>query len=86
MLLGSGTKEEITKDGARWIFIIEKFDQFMYGFYPEAEHWRPNLVLILFVVCIFIFRMNISPRARLVLLLVYPIVSFILISGGIFWF
>ena len=32
----SGTKEEVVKEGARWIFIIEKFDQFMYGFYPES--------------------------------------------------
>lgn len=80
----SGTKEEITKDGARWIFIIEKFDQFMYGFYPETEHWRPNLVLVLFVISIFVFRMDISPKARLVLIVTYPIVSFILISGGLF--
>ncbi len=80
----SGTKEEITKDGARWIFIIEKFNQFMYGFYPESQHWRPNLVLILFAVSIFIFRMNISAKSRLVLLLIYPVVSFFLISGGIF--
>lgn len=80
----SGTKEEITKDGARWIFIIEKFDQFMYGFYPESEHWRPNLVVILFVLCVFVFRMNISPKARLVLILTYPVVTFILISGGFF--
>ena len=31
MQLG-GTKKEITKDGARWIFIYEKFNQFIYGF------------------------------------------------------
>jgi general L-amino acid transport system permease protein len=80
----SGTKEEITKDGARWIFIIEKFDQFIYGFYPETEHWRPNLVFVLFFVSIFIFKMNISSKARLALILVYPVISFILISGGIF--
>ena len=80
----SGTKEEITKDGARWIFIIEKFDQFMYGFYPEAEQWRPNLVFALFFVSIAIFKMNISSNARLILLISYPIISFILISGGIF--
>ena len=45
----SGTKEEITKDGARWIFIYEKFNQFIYGFYPEELYWRPNLILALFV-------------------------------------
>ncbi len=80
----SGTKEEIVNSGARWIFIVEKFDQFMYGFYPETEHWRPNLVLILFFVSIIIFRMNISSKAKLALILIYPVVSFILISGGVF--
>ncbi len=80
----SGTKEEIVNSGARWIFIVEKFDQFMYGFYPETEHWRPNLVLILFFVRIIIFRMNISSKAKLALILIYPVVSFILISGGVF--
>ena len=30
----SGTPDEIVKDGARWIYVTEKFDQFMYGFYP----------------------------------------------------
>lgn len=44
----SGTKEEITKDGARWIFIFEKFNLFIYGFYPEELHWRPNTVLAMF--------------------------------------
>ena len=46
----SGTKAELPSDGgARWIFIVEKFDQFIYGFYPESLHWRPNLVAFLSV-------------------------------------
>jgi general L-amino acid transport system permease protein len=43
----SGTKEEITKDGARWIFIKEKLHHFMYGFYPQDFYYRPNLAFIL---------------------------------------
>ena len=80
----SGTKDEITKDGARWIFIIEKFDQFMYGFYPESEHWRPNSVIFLTIAAVVLFKLNISTQMRMIILVVYPIICFILISGGIF--
>src|SRR5262245_47617151 len=29
--------------GACWPFVVAKFRQFMYGFYPESEQWRVNL-------------------------------------------
>jgi general L-amino acid transport system permease protein len=80
----SGTQEEITKSGARWIFIIEKFDQFIYGFYPQDLQWRPNLVFVLFFVLIVAFRFITNFKIKLALLLIYPVLSFILISGGIF--
>lgn len=80
----SGTKEEIVKSGARWIFIVEKFDQFIYGFYPEAEHWRPNLVA--FISIAFLFSMKLIPniKVKIGIMLIYPIICFVLISGG--WF
>lgn len=80
----SGTQAEISKEGARWIFISEKFDQFMYGFYPEESHWRPNLVLLITVAFLFSFKVFANVRIKAALILLYPIVSFILISGG--WF
>ena len=80
----SGTAEEIVKDGARWIFISEKFDQFMYGFYPEELLWRPNLVLILAIAFLASFKIFADPKIKLALICVYPVISFILISGG--WF
>ncbi len=33
--------------GACWVFIKVRFELFMYGFYPEAERWRINLVFLL---------------------------------------
>jgi len=78
----SGTQDEITKGGARWIFISEKFDQFMYGFYPEELHWRPNLVLILTVAFLFSFKIFANVKIKAALILSYPVISFILISGG----
>ena len=80
----TGTKEEITKEGARWIFIIEKFDQFIYGFYPEELYWRPNLALALFVIYIIAFVKINNTRVKISLVLTYPIVCFILVSGGYF--
>jgi general L-amino acid transport system permease protein len=78
----NGTKEEIINDGARWIFIFEKFDQFIYGFYPEALHWRPNLAALISI--FFILSMNFisNLKIKIGLILVYPIISFVLISGG----
>ena len=78
----SGTKDEITGDGARWIFIYEKFNQFIYGFYPETQQWRPNLILVLFVVSIFIFK-KVPTKAKIAIVGLFPIVSFFLLYGGL---
>jgi general L-amino acid transport system permease protein len=78
----SGTKEEITKDGARWIFIYEKFNQFIYGFYPEELYWRPNLIFVLFVTSIIAFKKFKHTKIRAAILILFPIVSFILLYGG----
>lgn len=78
----SGTKEEITKDGARWIFIFEKFNQFIYGFYPEDSYWRPNLILALFVACVVVFKKVKITKLRIAIVVLFPIVSFFLLYGG----
>ncbi|MDN2662532.1 amino acid ABC transporter permease [Psychromonas sp. 14N.309.X.WAT.B.A12] len=80
----TGTKEEVVNSGARWIFIVEKFDQFMYGFYPEALHWRPNLVGILSIALIFGFKYISSVKLKIATIILFPIICFVLISGG--WF
>jgi general L-amino acid transport system permease protein len=33
--------------GACWPFVQAKFDQFIYGFYPEDQRWRVNLTFAL---------------------------------------
>jgi len=80
----SGTQEEIVKSGARWIFIIEKFDQFIYGFYPEHLHWRPNLVAIICILFIMALKLLKNNKLKIVMILLFPLVCFALISGG--WF
>ncbi len=78
----SGTKEEITKDGARWIFIYEKFNQFIYGFYPEELYWRPNLILALFVLSVVAFKKITNIKVRIAILILFPIIAFVLLYGG----
>lgn len=78
----SGTKEEITKSGARWIFIIEKFNQFIYGFYPEELYWRPNLALVIFVTYVVAFRKIHNIKVKAFIIISFPIICYTLVAGG----
>ncbi|NVJ54568.1 MAG: amino acid ABC transporter permease [Campylobacteraceae bacterium] len=78
----TGTKEEITKDGARWIFIYEKFNQFIYGFYPEDQYYRPNLVLAIFILFTIGFRNISNTIVRAFIIISFPVISVILLYGG----
>ena len=78
----SGTKSEIVNDGARWIFIHEKFSQYMQGFYPQEETYRNILsifVAISFVGILFYVK---NVKIKIIAGLLFPIVIFILIYGG----
>ena len=78
----SGTKEEIVNEGARWIFIFEKFNQFIYGFYPEELYWRPNLALVIFVVYVLAFRKIDNIKVKAFIIISFPIITYILVAGG----
>ncbi|WP_415227615.1 amino acid ABC transporter permease [Psychromonas sp.] len=80
----TGSKEEIVNGGARWIFIIEKFDQFMYGFYPAHLHWRPNMVVLTCIAFVLSMKFVKNSKIKIALILLFPVVCFTLISGG--WF
>ena len=41
------TRNDCTGTGACWVFVKARFGQFMYGFYPIEERWRPNLAGLL---------------------------------------
>jgi len=79
----SGTKEQITNEGARWIYIYEKFDQYIYGFYPDHLYWRPNLILGLFVISIIAFKKLKDTKIRALIIISFPIIAFILLHGGL---
>ncbi len=73
--------------GACWPFIAEKWPQFIYGRYPVEEVWRVNLVFALGVLGLAPLLIPSVPYKReniIFLLVVFPIASFILLTGGTF--
>ncbi|MEO1470716.1 MAG: amino acid ABC transporter permease [Pseudomonadota bacterium] len=83
-------------EGACWAVIVERFDQFIYGFYPADERWRPNLAFILMLVAFAFALFDEMPgvsadtwtRIRpygLIFSACYPFVAYWLIWGGDFW-
>jgi general L-amino acid transport system permease protein len=72
--------------GACWPFIAHKFGLFMYGRYPDAERWRVNLTYVLAVAGLVPLM---TPRvpgklwSSLYVLLVFPVLAFVLLTGGL---
>jgi len=78
-------KSDCGGDGACWIFIAEKFKMFIYGFYPEAEVYRANLTMGIAAVVIYLTaREKTAKSIKIALILALPIVSMVLLSGGVF--
>lgn len=71
--------------GACWPFIAAKLNQFIYGFYPYAELWRPNLVFALGLLLLVPLAIPSVPFKRINAILffgIYPVVGFVLLTGG----
>jgi general L-amino acid transport system permease protein len=71
--------------GACWPFIQAKFSQFIYGFYPELERWRVNLVFILaaiLLIPLLIPRLPGKAPNAILFFLAFPVVAFFLLVGG----
>lgn len=73
--------------GACWPFVQAKFGQFIYGRYPELERWRVDLVFAMGALGLTPMLIPSAPFKKpnaAFLLLVYPVVSFFLLTGGRF--
>jgi general L-amino acid transport system permease protein len=73
--------------GACWAIIGERFQQFIYGFYPDALRWRPNLAFVLLFVAFAPVLFTDMPLRRVFLLFTfaYPVVAYFLLWGGSIW-
>jgi general L-amino acid transport system permease protein len=74
-------------EGACWAFVRAKFPQFMYGFYPFDQRWRVDLAYVLGLAALVPMLMPSLPYKRenaLFLLIAYPLIVLILLTGGNF--
>jgi len=69
--------------GACWAVINERFNQFMFGFYPADLYWRPLLAFALMFVALAPVLFSGLPRKMLWLSAAYPVVAYFLIWGGL---
>lgn len=72
-------------DGACFAVIRERWQQFMFGFYPADERWRPLLAFALMFVAIWPALFNSAPRKMLIFSALYPLIGYWLIWGGTIW-
>ncbi|MFN3250294.1 amino acid ABC transporter permease [Roseibium album] len=71
--------------GACWAYVEAYFPQFIYGRYPTDEIWRVNIVYALFALLLVPLAMPSMPLKKLNSILflgVFPIVAFVLLTGG----
>ncbi|HKK31199.1 MAG TPA: amino acid ABC transporter permease [Alphaproteobacteria bacterium] len=70
--------------GACWPVILVRWEQLMYGFYPNTEHWRANLAFVLLLVALFYGLYDKAPGRKYGLLFVcaYPFIAYFLLYGG----
>ncbi|WP_166359255.1 amino acid ABC transporter permease [Pseudomonas akapageensis] len=79
------TRADCTKEGACWVFIQQRFGQFMYGYYPPVLRWRVDLTVWLAVIGVaplFIKRFPRKAIYGLCFLVIYPILAYTLLHGG----
>lgn len=81
-----GTVEQCraATDGACWAYIASEIEFFIYGFYPMAEYWRPNLVfamLALFIVPLLWPKAPFKRTNAVLFFVAFPVLSFILLNG-----
>ena len=70
--------------GACWSVVIARWDQLMYGFYPEAEHWRPNLAFCLLLAALYYGLYDGAPGRKygLTFCAAFPFIAYWLLYGG----
>lgn len=81
------TRADCTKAGACWVFIHQRFGQFMYGLYPHELRWRINLALVIGLLSILpMFIKAMSHRGRYIACwaIIYPVIVWVLLYGGFF--
>ncbi|WED23150.1 amino acid ABC transporter permease [Vibrio sp. JC009] len=81
------TRDACTREGACWVFISTRWTQFMYGFYPEAQLWRPQLFFATLAIFVAALVYEKTPQRKWIALFflnIYPFIIAALLYGGFF--
>jgi len=81
------TREACTSDGACWVFVGVRLDQFLFGFYPPSEYWRVVTAFSLIGVLVAWLLIDRLPKKGLVgafTIFCYPVIAYYLFYGGAF--
>ncbi|PLX39423.1 MAG: amino acid ABC transporter permease [Hyphomicrobiales bacterium] len=82
---GDGRESCLANHGACWAYVDAYFSQFIYGRYPDPERWRVDIVFasgILLLVPMLIPKVPFKRENAILLLGVYPVLAFVLLTGG----
>jgi general L-amino acid transport system permease protein len=71
--------------GACWAMIRERWNQFLFGFYPQDLYWRPVLAFALLFVALAPVLFSALPRTLIWFTVLYPLVAYWLLWGGSIW-
>ncbi|WEM45219.1 amino acid ABC transporter permease (plasmid) [Photobacterium sp. DA100] len=80
------SREDCGRDGACWVFVQARFDQFMFGFYPSDESWRPMtfmLGLAATIAVLLLGKGSVKKAGLVFALTVFPVLSVVLLYGGL---
>lgn len=84
--LGS-TRDACSADGACWVFISVRIEQFLFGFYPADQYWRVILTFAFFaalVAWLLIERTPQKAKVAVFTIFFFPLIAYALFYGGIF--
>lgn len=71
--------------GACWAMVRERWHQFLFGFYPQDQYWRPTLAFALLFAALAPVLFPALPRRLTLFTLAYPGLAFWLLWGGSLW-
>lgn len=81
------SREACTGEGACWVFITQRFESLIYGFYPEDSLWRVNIVFLTMALLMAWLMIPKIPHKRWAALAAgvgFPIMAYVLLLGGHF--
>jgi general L-amino acid transport system permease protein len=71
--------------GACWALIRERWHQWLFGFYPQDQYWRPVLAFVLMFAAFAPILFSTVPKKMLWFTALFPAICFFLLWGGSIW-